>query len=113
MQNGKLSEIWCQQRTVEQIVVIPRVQVLGEIVEPFQIKSQERVLERIGEQIVDEPVPQKLQRDRRAGEFDECNGRPSNNRGCACPTDYEDDCRGSRIVLHERISERICECIVS
>ena len=52
-------------------------------------------------------------RDRRAGEVDECNGRPSSNHGCACSTDSDDNCRGSRIVLRERISERICEQIVA
>ena len=58
-------------------------------------------------------ISSEFGRDRRAGEVDECNGRPSSDRRRAYSTDYDDSCRGNRTALRERTSERICEQIVA
>ena len=71
-----------------------------------------RVTRRVVEQIVDEPAPRVLEGIVEVVSLTSATANRRANRGCACTTGYGDNCRGCRIVLHERISERICECIV-
>ena len=67
-------------------VDVPVPQIMEENVEVVKMSSRS-VSRNVCSQIIDEPVPQ-FERDRRAGEVDECNSGPSNYRVCTYSTDY-------------------------
>ena len=92
----KLSEILCQQRIVEQIVVVPVLRFWEKLRSLSRSPSLECVLERFGERIDDEPGTSDFGRDHLAGEGDKCNSGHSSNRGCASSTNCENNCRGFR-----------------
>ena len=67
---------------------------------------------RIVEQIVDEPAPRILEVIVEVASWTSATANRRANIGCAYCTGYGDNCRGTRIVLQELISERICVRIV-